>query len=66
MIEDPAARHAEYRRVMESLPLVARNTVRKLFAHLHFLQTLSDVNKMTAENLASVWAPTIMPAALVR
>ncbi|KAL0902177.1 hypothetical protein ABMA27_000113 [Loxostege sticticalis] len=63
-IKDDALRHAEYRRVMTSLPLVARNTARKLFAHLHFLTTMAHANKMGAENLASVWAPTVMPAAL--
>ncbi|CAK1588482.1 unnamed protein product [Parnassius mnemosyne] len=63
-IKDEAARHAEYRRTLNSLGVVARNTARKLFAHLHFLQSMSHANKMSAENLASVWAPTIMPAAL--
>ncbi|XP_028169314.1 arf-GAP with Rho-GAP domain, ANK repeat and PH domain-containing protein 1-like [Ostrinia furnacalis] len=63
-IKEDAARHAEYRNVMTSLPLVARNTARKLFAHLHFLTTMAHANKMSAENLASVWAPTIMPAAV--
>ncbi|XP_026747515.1 arf-GAP with Rho-GAP domain, ANK repeat and PH domain-containing protein 2 [Trichoplusia ni] len=65
-IPEGPARYAEYRRVMSSLPLVARNTARKLFAHLYFLHTMSHANKMGAENLASVWAPTIMPAAMPR
>lgn len=64
-MKDETSRHAEYRRVMSSLSLVPRNTARKLFAHLHFLHTMSHANKMGAENLASVWAPTIMPTALV-
>ncbi|XP_049885217.1 arf-GAP with Rho-GAP domain, ANK repeat and PH domain-containing protein 2 isoform X2 [Pectinophora gossypiella] len=64
MIQDETARHAEFRRIMTSLPLVARNTSRKLFAHLHFIASMAHANKMGAENLASVWAPTIMPAAL--
>ncbi|KAJ0184039.1 hypothetical protein K1T71_000462 [Dendrolimus kikuchii] len=63
-IEDETARHAEYRAVISQLPLVARHTARKLFAHLHFLHTMSNANKMNAENLASVWAPTVMPAAM--
>ncbi|XP_072930804.1 arf-GAP with Rho-GAP domain, ANK repeat and PH domain-containing protein 2 [Epargyreus clarus] len=58
------ARYEEYKRVMLSLPAVARNTSRKLFAHLYFLHTMSHVNKMGADNLAAVWAPTIMPAAV--
>lgn len=61
---DVATRHSEYGRVMSTLPVVARNTARKLFAHLHFLHTMSHANKMSAENLAAVWAPTIMPAAM--
>ncbi|KAJ2954191.1 hypothetical protein O0L34_g2427 [Tuta absoluta] len=64
MIEDEPLRHLEFRRLMSSLPLVVRNTARKLFAHLHFLATMADVNKMGADNLAAVWAPTVMPAAL--
>ncbi|XP_047524117.1 arf-GAP with Rho-GAP domain, ANK repeat and PH domain-containing protein 2 [Pieris napi] len=63
-IKEKHERNSEYRKVMFSLPLVARNTARKLFAHLHFLNTMAHANKMNAENLASVWAPTIMPAAL--
>ncbi|XP_038216426.1 arf-GAP with Rho-GAP domain, ANK repeat and PH domain-containing protein 2 [Zerene cesonia] len=63
-IKDEQQRNAAYKEVMLSLPLVARNTARKLFAHLHFLHTMAHANKMNAENLASVWAPTIMPTAL--
>ncbi|XP_032526576.2 arf-GAP with Rho-GAP domain, ANK repeat and PH domain-containing protein 2 isoform X1 [Danaus plexippus] len=61
---DKEARMLEYRRLMTSLPLVPQRTARKLFAHLHCLHTMSRVNKMCASNLASVWAPTIMPTAL--
>ncbi|XP_026760493.2 arf-GAP with Rho-GAP domain, ANK repeat and PH domain-containing protein 2 isoform X1 [Galleria mellonella] len=56
-------RHQTYRRIFSSLPLVPANTARKLFAHLHFLQSMMYANKMGAENLAAVWAPTIMPQA---
>ncbi|KAM3969013.1 rhoGAP_ARAP and RA_ARAPs domain-containing protein RhoGAP15B [Aphomia sociella] len=55
--------HEAYRRVFNSLPVVAANTTRRLFAHLHFLETMMYANKMGAENLAAVWAPTIMPTA---
>ncbi|CAK1554623.1 unnamed protein product [Leptosia nina] len=63
-IKDSKERNTEYRKIMNGLPLVACNTARKLFAHLHFLHTMSHANKMNCENLASIWAPTIMPAAL--
>ena len=64
-IKEATERYAAYKYVMTSLPLVTYNATRKLFAHLHFLHTMSHANKMNAENLASVWAPTIMPTALV-
>jgi hypothetical protein len=64
-IKEDEARYREYRRIIASLMLVVRNTTRKLFAHLHFLTTMAHANKMSADNLASVWAPTIMPAPLV-
>ncbi|XP_068632320.1 arf-GAP with Rho-GAP domain, ANK repeat and PH domain-containing protein 2 isoform X2 [Battus philenor] len=63
-INDEAARHQQYRSTLNSLNIVARKTARKLFAHLHFLQSMAHANKMNAENLASVWSPTIMPSAL--
>lgn len=66
MIEDEKARQAEFRRLMLDLPVVALRTARKLFAHLHFIHTMAAYNKMAADNLAAVWAPTIMPAAVVR
>ncbi|XP_048488620.1 arf-GAP with Rho-GAP domain, ANK repeat and PH domain-containing protein 2 [Plutella xylostella] len=64
VIEDEKARQAEFRRLMLDLPVVARRTARKLFAHLHFIHTMAAYNKMAADNLAAVWAPTIMPAAV--
>ncbi|XP_041987052.1 arf-GAP with Rho-GAP domain, ANK repeat and PH domain-containing protein 2 [Aricia agestis] len=59
-----AERRAEYKRLVTSQQLVVYNTMKKLFAHLHFIHTMSHANKMGAYNLAAIWAPTIMPAAV--
>ncbi|XP_053623664.1 arf-GAP with Rho-GAP domain, ANK repeat and PH domain-containing protein 2 [Plodia interpunctella] len=61
---EPAERYELYRRIMTSLPLVAANTARRLFAHLHFIQSMMYANKMSAENLAAIWVPTVTPAAM--
>ncbi|XP_060809453.1 arf-GAP with Rho-GAP domain, ANK repeat and PH domain-containing protein 2 [Amyelois transitella] len=61
---EPAERYQVYRRIMSSLPLVVANTARRLFAHLHFLQSMMYANKMGADNLAAVWVPTVMPTAM--
>ncbi|XP_014366672.2 uncharacterized protein LOC106717332 isoform X2 [Papilio machaon] len=60
-LDDERRRLDEYQRALDKLSPVSCNTARKLFAHLNFIQKWSEVNKMSAENLAAVWAPTIMP-----
>ncbi|XP_059055314.1 arf-GAP with Rho-GAP domain, ANK repeat and PH domain-containing protein 2 [Achroia grisella] len=62
-IPNALERHQTYRRIFASFPLVASNTARKLFAHLNFVHSMMYANKMGAENLAAVWAPTVMPQA---
>lgn len=49
-----------YRNCLEKLPLVNYVTARKLMSHLHYISLQSDKNLMTSENLASIWAPTLM------
>lgn len=49
-----------YRSYLEKLPQINFVTLRKLIGHLHFLDGLSDKNKMPVENLAAIWAPTLM------
>ncbi|KPJ00581.1 Arf-GAP with Rho-GAP domain, ANK repeat and PH domain-containing protein 2 [Papilio xuthus] len=60
-IDDNYRRLEEYQRALVSLSPVSCNTARKLFAHLNFIHKWNEINKMNAENLAAVWAPTIMP-----
>lgn len=49
-----------YRELLQRLPLVEYQTLKKLLGHLHFIQAQRDVNKMKAENLAMVFGPTLM------
>lgn len=49
-----------YRELLERLPIVEYQTLKKLLGHLHFIQAQREVNKMKAENLAMVFGPTLM------
>lgn len=51
---------ASYKELLERLPNVESQTLRKLIGHLNFITCLSTRNKMTNENLAIVWAPTLL------
>jgi len=42
------------------LPPDTQNVIAKLLSHLHTIAAHSEVNKMTAKNLAIVFAPTIL------
>ncbi|CAB0006272.1 unnamed protein product [Nesidiocoris tenuis] len=49
-----------YRTLLDKLPAVNYVTSRRLIGHLHFIAEQSDKNKMPVENLAAIWAPTLM------
>lgn len=49
-----------YRELLQRLPVVEYQTLKKLLGHLHFIQTQKEQNKMKAENLAMVFGPTLM------
>jgi Arf-GAP/Rho-GAP domain/ANK repeat/PH domain-containing protein 1 len=49
-----------YRELLQRMPVVEYQTMKKLLGHLHFIQTQKDVNKMKPENLAMVFGPTLM------
>ncbi|KAI5701624.1 hypothetical protein M8J75_011445 [Diaphorina citri] len=49
-----------YRSLLEKLHPIHYVTVRKLMGHLYFIQEKKDRNKMSVENLASIWGPTLM------
>lgn len=49
-----------YKELLQRLPTVEYQTLKKLLAHLYFIQTQREINKMKAENLAMVFGPTLM------
>ncbi|XP_019747482.1 arf-GAP with Rho-GAP domain, ANK repeat and PH domain-containing protein 1 [Hippocampus comes] len=58
-ISDERARFSAYRRLLRQLPSAKRVTLNALFGHFHMVQTFSQVNKMSAHNLALVLVPSL-------
>ncbi|XP_008180035.1 N-chimaerin isoform X2 [Acyrthosiphon pisum] len=54
-------RLAEVRAALKKLPPAHYNTLSYLMAHLYRVTLRLDENKMTAQNLSTVFAPTLMP-----
>nr|XP_057943989.1 arf-GAP with Rho-GAP domain, ANK repeat and PH domain-containing protein 1 isoform X2 [Doryrhamphus excisus] len=59
VISDERERFSAYRRLIRQLPVDRRVTVDALFGHFYMVQTFSQVNKMSAHNLALVLVPTL-------
>lgn len=49
-----------FRAILDQFPKVVYSTLKKLLGHLHFIQEQVNKNKMSAINLASIWAPTLV------
>lgn len=49
-----------YKELLQRLPSVEYQTMKKLLGHLYFIQTQKDVNKMKVENLGLIFGPTLM------
>lgn len=49
-----------FKAALDQLPTISYNTAQKLLGHLHFISTQSEQNRMTVENLASIWGPTLL------
>ncbi|XP_015672341.1 arf-GAP with Rho-GAP domain, ANK repeat and PH domain-containing protein 1-like [Protobothrops mucrosquamatus] len=58
-LEDLAERISRYRRLLNSLPVVNKATMKALINHLYRIQCFSDENQMTTHNLAIVFGPTL-------
>ncbi|XP_060791271.1 arf-GAP with Rho-GAP domain, ANK repeat and PH domain-containing protein 2 isoform X2 [Neoarius graeffei] len=56
---DVTSRLQEYRRLVELLPPDNRVLLSTMFSHLYTVQLYSQTNKMTAQNLAVVFTPTL-------
>ncbi|XP_077360520.1 arf-GAP with Rho-GAP domain, ANK repeat and PH domain-containing protein 1 isoform X2 [Festucalex cinctus] len=59
VISDERARFSAYRQLLRQLPSEKRVTLNALFGHFYMVQTFSQVNKMSAHNLALVLVPSL-------
>ncbi|XP_035530705.1 arf-GAP with Rho-GAP domain, ANK repeat and PH domain-containing protein 1-like isoform X2 [Morone saxatilis] len=59
VISDERSRFSAYRRLLRQLPDDNRATLNALFGHFYMVQVFSQVNKMSAHNLAVVLVPTL-------
>lgn len=48
-----------YAELLQRLPTIEYQTLRKLLGHLNFIQSQRAKNKMGTENLAMLWGPTL-------
>ncbi|XP_028276561.1 arf-GAP with Rho-GAP domain, ANK repeat and PH domain-containing protein 1 isoform X2 [Parambassis ranga] len=62
VISDERSRFKEYRRLLRQLPDNNRATLNALFGHFYMVQMFSQVNKMSAHNLAVVLVPSLFQA----
>lgn len=51
-----------FKTALKQLPNINYLTARKLLGHLYFISKQKEKNLMGAENLASIWGPTILQA----
>ncbi|XP_074528477.1 arf-GAP with Rho-GAP domain, ANK repeat and PH domain-containing protein 1 [Halichoeres trimaculatus] len=58
-ISDERSRFTAYRRLLQNLPDDNLATLNALFGHFYMIQVFSQVNKMSAHNLAVVLVPTL-------
>ncbi|XP_029304199.1 arf-GAP with Rho-GAP domain, ANK repeat and PH domain-containing protein 1 [Cottoperca gobio] len=58
-ISDERSRFSAYRRLLQQLPDDNLATLNALFGHFYMVQMFSQVNRMSAQNLALVLVPTL-------
>lgn len=49
-----------FRNILDKLPRINYVTLRRLIGHLSFIHEQAEKNKMPVDNLAAIWAPTLM------
>lgn len=59
VISDERSRFAAYKQLLRNLPDDNRATLSALFGHFYMVQMFSQVNRMSAQNLALVLVPTL-------
>lgn len=50
----------EYMRLLDQLPDINYNIMKKLMCHLYAVHDLREMNLMPLINLAPIWGPTLM------
>ncbi|CAA22624.1 RhoGAP Rga7 [Schizosaccharomyces pombe] len=64
-VEDESRRRDAVHRAINDLPDANYSTIRHLTIHLAKIKENSDVNKMSTNNLAIIWGPTIIKQATI-
>ncbi|WBW72172.1 RhoGAP Rga7 [Schizosaccharomyces osmophilus] len=64
-VEDEARRRDAVHRAINDLPDANYSTIRHLTIHLTKIKDNSDVNKMSTNNLAIIWGPTLLKQATI-
>ncbi|XP_047199620.1 arf-GAP with Rho-GAP domain, ANK repeat and PH domain-containing protein 1 isoform X1 [Hippoglossus stenolepis] len=59
VVSDQRSRFKAYQRLLRQLPDDNRATLSALFAHFYMVQVFSQVNKMSAQNLALILVPSL-------
>ncbi|XP_069395470.1 arf-GAP with Rho-GAP domain, ANK repeat and PH domain-containing protein 1 isoform X2 [Paralichthys olivaceus] len=59
VVSDQHSRFKAYQRLLRQLPDDNRATLSALFAHFYMVQVFSQVNKMSAQNLALILVPSL-------
>jgi len=49
-----------YEELLDALPAINRNILKKLICHLYAVHELHEKNLMPLNNLSPIWGPTLM------
>jgi hypothetical protein len=59
-MRDTNAKNVELIRLLEALPTINYNIMKRLMCHLYAVHELHEKNLMPLMNLAAIWGPTLM------
>lgn len=49
-----------YKELLDRLPSIEYQTLKKIIGHLHFIESQKIRNKMSIDNLSMIWGPTLI------
>lgn len=49
-----------YKELLERIPSIEYQTLKKIIGHLHFIESQKIRNKMNIDNLSMIWGPTLI------